>query len=398
MIDKNFFINNRTRLLGSLDNTNVVAVTGYTGMQSSADVAAPFQQESNFWYLTGINEPDWWLIIADGVSWLVAPDIPESHRIFEGGLSADEARAVSGVDKIIDESTAHELLERLAKKHSVVGSLGEDPYASYYRFSMNPAPTEMWHRLGSLFSEVYDIRLSLTKLRAIKQPSEIRMIEQAVDLTVRTFEQAKASLPTVSHEYELEAIFSAEFRRHNATHAYEPIVADGGNACTLHYVKNSDKLRDSSLVLIDIGARVGAYAADITRTYAIGESTQRQMRIHQVLQRAQQKIINFLNPGLSFSEYYDHADAVIEQALRELDLFKHSDDLRRYLPHSIGHGLGIDVHDSLSGYDEFQPGMVLTVEPGIYIPDEKIGVRLEDNILITKTGHKNMSGALSLDV
>lgn len=177
-------------------------------------------------------------------------------------------------------------------------------------------------------------------------------------------------------------------------YAYEPIVAAGANALTLHYTRNNNPLPKNGLLLIDAAARVGGYCADITRTYAIGTPTAREVAVHAAVEKAHFAIINLIKPGLALSEYQDKSDEIMKEALRSLGLLKKPEDYRKYFPHAISHGLGIDVHESFGGYTEFMPGMVLTVEPGIYIPEEGIGVRIEDDILVTETGNENLSGDL----
>ena len=166
---------------------------------------------------------------------------------------------------------------------------------------------------------------------------------------------------------------------------------------TLHYTKNSDKLAKNRLVLIDIGARVNGYCADITRTYGI-RPTKRQRAVHAAVEAAHHRIIELIQPNLAIAEYMHAVDEIMKDALCELNLLEaRSDDTtyRRYFPHSVSHGLGVDVHDSLGKPQFLQPGMVLTVEPGIYIAEEGIGVRIEDDILVTETGHLNLTAGLS---
>ena len=257
----------------------------------------------------------------------------------------------------------------------------------------------MQRRLKKIFAEVRDCRQDLAELRAIKQSHEIDAMKKAIGLTVDAFADAKKKLPTLSAEYEVEAEFTYNFgKAGGAKHAYDPIVASGKNACTLHYNHNNASLQKNSLLLIDIGARVEGYAADITRTYAIGQPTKRQIAVHRAVETAHKAIIGLLRPGLTVTKYQAQVDTIMQDALMSLDLLKDRTDqvtYRKYFPHAISHGLGIDVHDSLGRPSELQTGMVLTVEPGIYIPEESIGVRIEDDILITDTGHVNLSGSLS---
>jgi Xaa-Pro aminopeptidase len=391
MIDSRFFTSNRFRAHSS----SPLILSAHTAVQASNDVAASFQQESFFWYLTGIEAPDWWLVMEGTKAWLVAPEIDDTHRVFDGSLSFDRARAVSGIEHVITRKEGEELIATLSKKHSTVATLGKDPRASHYSFALNPAPIHMHRKLKKLFKEVHDCRLELTKLRAIKQPEELQAIRQAIEVTVAAFDKVKTHVDKYKYEYEIEADFSHHFRNSGAKgHAYEPIVAGGKNACTLHYINNQDRLNKKDLLLLDIGARVDGYAADITRTYALGKPPLRQQAVHAAVESAHKSIIALLKPGLSVIEYQERVDEIMKSKLKSLGLLKTPEDYRKYFPHAVSHGLGIDVHDALGRPETFEPGMVLTVEPGIYIPEEGIGVRIEDDILITKTGHENLSAAL----
>lgn len=399
----NFFASNRDQLVTKLKG-GIVVLGAYTGMQRSNDMAFGFEQEANFWWLTGIEQPDWWLII-DGTrhkSWLVAPKLSESQQIFDGSLSPEQAKKISGADDVMSMDEAKSMLRDLAKKHSVVYALGDQPYAEYLEFTLNPAMRKLHDMLTRTFNSVQDCRKDLAKLRAIKQPEEIARLKKATAITIAAFEEVKSKLSSLSYEYEVEAEFSYHFRRGGAAgHAYDPIVAVGKNACTLHYVANNDKLKKRELLLIDIGARHGGYAADITRTFAIGEPTARQREVHAAVEAAHSQIIKTIKPDFSVEQYQRDVDSVMTEALMSLGLMKSPDDekaFRKYFPHAISHGLGVDVHESLGAPRVFEPGMLLTVEPGIYIPEESIGVRIEDDILVTEKGHANLSARLSTDL
>ena len=378
----------------------LTVLTAYSLMQRSGDMASKFDQEANFWYLTGIDESDWWVIIdgSSDKSWLVAPDVDEIHRIFEGGMTFEEAKNVSGIQEVIRHADSEALLRRLSKKHSLVYTLGDHPHRDYFNFVENPAQKKLTAVLERTFNGVQDCRKELSKLRAIKQPEEIAAMKKAIKLTNEAFIIAKEKLSECKYEYEVEAEFDYYFKRNGVGHAYDRVVAAGKNACTMHYVRNDAKLKKGSLLLIDIGAKYNNYSADITRTYAIGEPTKRQVMVHKVIERSHNAIIKLLKPGLSIAAYHEQVDVIMKQALIELGLLQNTDDTSRYrtyFPHAISHGLGIDPHDPLGAPTTFQEGMVLTVEPGIYIPEEGIGVRLEDDILITKNGHDNLSKHLS---
>jgi Xaa-Pro aminopeptidase len=397
-----FFAHNRARLIKQL-NGGSFALSAYTKMQRGHDMAGMFEQEANFWWLTGIDAPDWWVIV-DGPrqrTWLVMPEVDEMHQIFDGSLSPEAAKDISGADEVLTSDQGLKLLRGMAKKHSVIHTLGDFPNAEYLDFTLNPAPKKFHDLLIRTFRSVQDCRKDMAQLRALKRPEEIQALKQAINLTVDAFNRVKTGLSKLKTEYEVEAEFTYYFRRHNAQHAYDPIVAAGGNACTLHYGDNAARLKKRELLLMDIGARSDGYPADITRTWAIGEPTKRQREVHAAVQEAQQRIIALIAPDLAVDAYQREVDEIMTDALMKLGLMKSRNDEKayhRYFPHAVSHGLGVDVHDSLGRPKRLLVDMVLTVEPGIYIPEEGIGVRIEDDILVAPGGHENLSGALSTEL
>lgn len=399
--DAAFFRHNREAILQLLEG-GLLVVPAYTQMQRGNDAAFGFEQESNFWYLTGISHADWWVII-DGKRakcWLVSPDVDQVHALFDGSLSHDLAKEMSGIDDIIDRTKAKSLLRQAARTHQFVYAVDPPAYHDHFGFTLNPTARDMRELLSRIFSKVQDFRPKIAEVRAVKQPVEIAALQASIDTTIDAFEQVKSKLHAdeYKYEYQVEADFTHYFRYRGADgHAYDPIVASGGSACTLHYGANNAPLKKGTLLLLDIGARSGGYAADISRTYAVGKPTKRQQAVHLEVETAQCKIIELLEPHLSVEQYQNEVDKIMKQALLNLKLIKDENDdaYRMYFPHAIGHGLGIDVHDSLGKPKYLKEGMVLTVEPGIYIPEENIGVRIEDDILITSSGHRNMSAKLS---
>lgn len=386
--------NHRSNLALELQG-GLSVLSAYDAVQLTADTASPFVQESCFWWLTGIEEPGWKVII-DGArkhTTLVRPERSETQRIFEGESDDEGILARSGADEIIEMREFEQRLRQLAKHHPLVHTVYDK---TPHEFVLNPAQRNLHDTLTRIFPSVEDIGKQIHELRAIKSDEEIAAIKKAIALTLGAFAKVRSQLDTYKHEYEIEADFTQSFRRANATHAYEPIVATGAHAVTLHYAKNSARVGQRDMVLIDVGARVDGYCADITRTYALNP-TKRQQAVHAAVERAQQRIIKLLGPDVGVNEYLHDVDEIMKDALEEVGLLTDRTDektYRRYFPHAIGHGLGIDVHDSLGAPRYFRPGMVLTVEPGIYIPEEGIGVRIEDDILITADGAENLSRRL----
>ena len=392
-MDADFFISNRRSLSERIDG--LVVLTAGKQMQRCYDEAYRFEQEANFWYLTGINEPDWKLIIHEGESVLVAPKISEISGIFNEHLDAKQALEISGANSVIAESELLDYLKSLTAKNAYTIFPQKQ---SDYEFQLNSSQNNLTKMLKKHFKSLNDVRPNLNKLRAIKQKPEIMMMRRAINLTRSAFEIVKSELDSYNFEYEAQARFSYEFERTGASHAYDPIVAGGKNAVTLHYNSNRDGLRQDELVLMDVGASYGGYSADITRTHAFGEATERQRAVHRAVKQAKDQIIDLLKPGKNVKEYLSESDEIMREALRSLNLYESKDDFRKYYPHAISHGLGIETHDPLGAPETFAVGMVLTVEPGIYIPEENIGVRLEDDILIKETGYENLSKLLSSEL
>lgn len=371
-------------------------VTAHQPMQRRHDMAYPFSQEANFRYLTGIVAPDWRLLLLAGEAFLVRPELTEVQKLFDGFLRDGAALEMSGADAVISQAQARTRLEALPAGTPVWTLLPE----SEATMALNPAPRQLVKELRTMGHVAKDCRAQLAQLRAIKSDSEIACIQQAVDDTIAAFETVRQQLERYQFEYEIEADMTRTLRQRGASgHAYDPIVAAGENACTLHYSANQAPVRPGDMVLLDVGAEVEGYAADITRTYAT-RPTERQRAVHAAVREAQRAIIAMIQPGGSVRDYVEAADRRMRQALEELGLLQPGDDaqrLRAYYPHATSHGLGLDVHDSLGAPVAFAPGMVLTVEPGIYIEAEGIGVRIEDDVLVTSDGVRVLSRELSTD-
>lgn len=389
-----FHSDNRHRLYVKAKG-QLIILTGYDSVQLSGDMAAPFLQESSFWWVTGISQPGWKVVLdtARQKATLVRPERSKVDVIFNGDSDESEISRVSGIKDIIPASEFEGYLRQLRRNHTVAQTLNPK---EEHEFVLNPAKGTITAVLQRTFKSVQYCDSLLAELRAIKQPEELRRMRAAAKLTCEAFTAVQSKLATLKTEAEIEAEFAYAFHRTGAAHAYEPIVASGKNACTLHYTDNSSKLHAREMVLIDIGARVDGYSADVTRTYC-RNPTKRQQAVHQAVVEAEQAIINLIAPGLPIMEYIEKVDDIMKRSLHELGLLNDMSDTetyRRYFPHAVSHGLGVDTHDSLGKPRYLEPGMVLTVEPGIYITDESIGVRIEDDILVTETGHENMTARL----
>lgn len=395
-----FFRAHRRALAEKVDG-GLVVLTAHRLMQQQADMAYRFSQEADFWYMTGIDQPDW-IVVYDGArdyTWLIEPTLSETERLFDGAADVTAIKDLSGANEIVGWGDFEKLLRTLTRKHSTVYTSLPPKGILADRVVENPARHQTEVVLRRIFGTVIDCHKDIAALRAIKSDLEIEAITRAVEITVKAFEKVRSSIDSYQYEYEVEAELGYQFQQARAKHAYEPIVAGAERACTLHYTANQQSLRKGAAVLIDAGAKLDQYCADITRTYIKGKPSRRYHQLHHALQQAHLDIIDLVQPHMPLADYIRQVDDIMKRTLVDVGLLKsHSDEgYRAYFPHAVSHGLGLDVHDSLGGSRTLAPGMVITVEPGIYVPDEKIGIRLEDNILVTVDGHRNLSAKLSTD-
>lgn len=387
-----FFRSNRQRLQTLFAGTAPIVITAHGLMQRNNDTTYPFRQDSYFWYLTGINEPDVVLVIDKGKEYLIAPVRDGAREAFDGSIDAEQLRLVSGIETVLTEKEGWRQLGVRLKRVKHVATLSPPlPYVPSLGIYTNPARQRLADRIKgySQSIELLDLRPQLSKMRSVKQPAELKAMQQAIDLTIEAYESLVASgFGNYEYENQVEAYFTSHFRRHEADHAYQPIIASGKNACTLHYIQNSSPLQDKSLLLLDVGAEIEGYSADITRTYPIGKISKRQREIIQAVVDVQKFTKSIIKVGVSVKDCETKIEQYMGEKLRELGLIKTIDheSVRRYYPHATSHFLGLDVHDVGDYEAPLEPGMVITVEPGIYIPEEGIGVRIEDDVLITDTG------------
>lgn len=376
-----------------------IIITANGLLQRGADSPFPYAQDANFWYLTGIEEPDVTLVIDGQREFLVAPVREGARATFDGSLDTNKLVKVSGVYEIINEAAGWKRVDELLGKTKRVASLASAPnYIEQFGMYSNPARLRLHERLHKHVPdlEIIDIRFELAHMRMIKSPEEIRAIQKAIDITLASLKDAfKGDRRRYSHEYELEADIAAGFRRRGAAgHSFEPIVAGGKRACTLHNVANNGKLKTDEIIVVDVGAEYQHYAADITRTIALQKPTSRQQAVYNAVLEVQQFAADLLKPGIHLKTYEHKVATRMAKELKTLGVIKKHDQVREYFPHATSHFLGLNVHDVGDYEQPLQPGMVLTVEPGIYIPEEGIGVRIEDDVLITETGNQILSHRL----
>lgn len=404
--DSGFFVGNRARLRELFTGEAPIVLTANGLLQKIGDEAYPFRQDGSFRYLTGCDIHDAILVMDKGKEYLIVPGRDESIEKFDGTVDKTALAATSGISDIVNEKEGWRRLKLRLGKAQYVATLAANPaYVEFFGMYTNPARRQLIKRLKEVSShlELLDLRPHLSRMRMVKHPAELEAIQRAIDITSSTLKEVTrpSRLGKYAFEYEIEADVAYGFRKRGADgHGFEPVVASGKNACTMHYLANNSPLSSDELVTMDVGARASGYTADIARTVALGKPTQRQRQVHQAVVQALEYALGLLKPGLLLADYEKEMEMFIGEKLRELGLIKSitPEAVREYSPHRTSHFLGIDVHDG-GDYDRpLEPGVVLAVEPGIYVPSEGIGVRIEDNAVITQDGAENLSEKLPRDL
>lgn len=350
-----------------------------------------FSQDNNFLYFTGLNHPE--LIycaykLNDKFSETVFIERSNPEReVWDGKkLNADEASEISGIKNIAykDEflRSISALCPMLTKIWANLGAVALDKPLSMAMFTLDPIRSR-YPRI--VMEQINDL---VTPLRKVKSDWEIMQLQKAIDITGKAIFDVWESAQAGMMEYELEAMIYYRMQRSGVKKwGFAPIIAAGINAATLHYGKNECQIGSGEAVLLDIGASYNNYSADISRTFPIGEKfSPRQAEIYSAVLEVQKKSIEMVKPGASLTEINTDSRALIAEALIKLGLIDNPDDVSKYYMHSIGHFLGMDTHDLGGRAAILEPGNVITIEPGIYIPEEKLGVRIEDDILVTESG------------
>ena len=398
-----FFAGNRQRLRELFTGRAPIVITA-NGLQQRGAIDSPhaFSQDANFWYLTGIDEPDIILVMDRDKEYLIVPSRSASREAFDGAVAYAPLMRRSGIKTILDEKAGWKQLGGRMKKVKHVATISPLPgYVEQYGIYANPARARLLERLKSYNGrlDLLDLGQHLARMRMIKQPEELAAMQKAIDITVSAIKEAirPAKLAAYKHEYEIEAELGRGFRRRGADgHSFDPIIAGGKRACTLHNVANSGALAADELIIVDTGAEVEHYAADITRTIHPGKPSRRQRAVHAAVMDVQQYALALLRPGVVLKEYEREVHQYMGEKLRELGLIKsiNTANVRKFYPHGTSHFIGLNVHDA-GEYDRpLEPGVVVSCEPGIYIPKEGIGVRIEDDVLITPRGNKVLTAKL----
>ena len=415
---KNRYADRRSKLGVMLPKNSAVVIAGAAVQYRNADSSHAFRQDSNFWYLTGFNEPESTLVLLineskDVQSIAFVPKKDALKEIWDGYRAGPNGAVKDhGFDLAFDNTEIDERLPDLLAGYNQVFY----PVGKSQKLDADVIDWIKTARSKDRHSSPIDIADASSKIgneRLIKDKDEIEIMKKACQISAEAHVEAMKFVKPGMNEQELEAFYQYQFsKRGGRFAAYTPIVAGGENACVLHYVENSKSLKDGDLVLVDAGCEFELYASDITRTYPInGKFTAAQLAIYEVVLEAQQKSIEAVTVNNNVMDSQIISEKVITQGLIDLGILNGSMEelhetgaFKDFYMHKIGHWLGIDVHDAGDytedgEYMKFKPGMVTTVEPGIYISSTSnvkdqwkgIGIRIEDNILVTAKGNQNLT-------
>ncbi|HLT08913.1 MAG TPA: aminopeptidase P family protein [Cyclobacteriaceae bacterium] len=409
------FIKNRKKFVEKLLPKSVAVFHSNDIMPTNADGTMRFRQNNDLFYLTGIDQEETVLVMC--------PDFPNEQMreilflrktndhiaIWEGHkYTQEEAYEASGIKNIQWVESFESVFNTLAalsdhiflntNEHLRAEVRVESRDARFIKQCQERYPLHQYHRAAPIMHQ----------LRAVKEQQEIDQMQVACDITEKGFRRILNFVKPGVMEYEIEAEFIHEFLMNRSRgFAYEPIIASGASACVLHYVENNKPCNDGDLLLLDVGAEYGNYNADMTRTIPVnGRFTKRQREVYDAVLRVHKAAPEILRPGVNIQDYHKEIGKIMEGELIGLGLLNKADVAhqdpaqplyKKYFMHGTSHHLGLDVHDVGTMYEPIVPGMVFTVEPGIYIREEGIGIRLENNFVIQENGYLDLMKNIPID-
>ncbi|SFG72890.1 aminopeptidase P family protein [Sporolactobacillus nakayamae] len=401
-MDKSFFIRNRKKLYETLEDQSLTVLFAGEAAHQSADESYPFYPNRNFYYMTGIIEPKVIFVAAkfggkfEETLFIERAD-PWMARWVGETITPDQAREASGVENIelLDkfESYVRSQMDSRVYTHLHVdleAKSWEFPAKPSNKFAAEAAVTYPYLTIHNLYPVI-------CKFRVVKSAEEIELTREAGKITADGIKHVLASAKPGMREYELEAYFNFVLKSRGCTEfAFPTILASGFNGTVLHYSANTGTAEDGSLVLLDLGAQHKYYNGDISYTFPVnGKFTPRQKTIYDIVLRCNQEITKMAKPGLAFKALNEFTIKFYTEELMKINLIKTPEELRKYYFHGVSHSLGLDTHDVGPYRDmELVPGEIITNEPGLYIPEESIGIRIEDDILITEHGSEVLTTGL----
>ncbi len=395
---REFHVEKRQKLMESLMDNSITIIFSGKAPYKSADETYPFTPNRNFYYLTGIDREHMIILITKINSvisetlFIERPD-PILAKWVGDRMSVDEAQQISGVQNI-DYVENFEVVFSSIMNRNTIEKLYLDLERQEWNIESSQA-NDFAIMVGQRYAylDVKNVHERISNLRVIKSKCEVENLKNAIEITNEAILNVLKNAKPGMMEYELEAYFDFILKSKGVKDfAFKTILASGKNAATLHYSKNNSKVKAGDLILMDLGAQFEYYNADISRTFPIsGRFTGRQRKIYEVVLKAQMAVEETAKPGVLFKKLNEVAKEILAQGCKELGLIKKDDQLSEYYFHGVSHFIGLDTHDVGDRNTELKPGMVMSNEPGLYIPQESIGIRIEDDLLVTESGCENLS-------
>ena len=399
VLQKDFYIRNRDRLYEKLENDSLLVLFAGKAPQKSADEAYQFVPNRNFYYLTGIDEPNIILLVHKTNKTIeeylfIEKSDPVLEKWIGKSITKEKAEEISGISHIQFIEQFESLLSRILFTNSLT-----NVYLDLERRELDLVTTKAQQFASKIqanypFLQIKNVYPDICELRVYKTNEEIAEMKKAIAITYEGIKYLMSHAKSGMKEYQLEAYFDFILKSEGVKqYAFNTIVASGKNGTVLHYEKNDATVEEGSLVLLDLGAQYNYYNADISYTFPVnGKFTEKQKSFYNIVLKALRDTTELIKPGVPFAKLNEHTKRVLAEECIKVGLIKEESEIGNYYYHSVSHFLGLDTHD-VGNYKDLilQPGMVLTVEPGLYIAEEGIGIRIEDDVVVTEEGHEVLS-------
>jgi len=399
VLRKDFYIRNRDRLYEKLENDSLLVLFAGKAPQKSADEAYQFVPNRNFYYLTGIDEPNIILLVHKTNKTIeeylfIEKSDPVLEKWIGKSITKEKAEEISGISHIQFIEQFESLLSRILFTNSLT-----NVYLDLERRELDLVTTKAQQFASKIqanypFLQIKNVYPDICELRVYKTNEEIAEMKKAIAITYEGIKNLMSHAKSGMKEYQLEAYFDFILKSEGVKqYAFNTIVASGKNGTILHYEKNDATVEEGSLVLLDLGAQYNYYNADISYTFPVnGKFTEKQKSFYNIVLKALRDTTELIKPGVPFAKLNEHTKRVLAEECIKVGLIKEESEIGNYYYHSVSHFLGLDTHD-VGNYKDLilQPGMVLTVEPGLYIAEEGIGIRIEDDVVVTEEGHEVLS-------
>lgn len=413
-IDRKLFIKNREKLAKQMNEGGLAIFNSNDIMPTNADGTMAFRQNNDLFYLSGVDQEESILVLFPDApndkfkEVLFLKETNENIAIWEGEkLTKERAFEVSGIETVYWLQDFEKTLKSFIYEADCIYLNDNEHLRQSNKVQTRDDRFRDWIHETYPLHQYKRVAPIMQYIRSVKEPEELDLMQKACDITAKSIDRVLKFIKPGVMEYEIQAELMHEFLRNRSRgFAYEPIIASGFNACVLHYLENNQECKDGDLLLMDVGAEYANYASDLSRTIPVnGRFTDRQRAVYDSVYSVMQDAMNLLKPGVTLADYHSNVGDLMTEQLLELGLISTEEvknqnpewpAYKKYFMHGTSHYIGLDVHDVGSWYKPIEENMVFTVEPGIYIREESMGIRLENDIVIKKDGYHDLMESIPL--